>query len=277
MDFNFKKRFGQNFLTYFPEEMYPDVTQVEGVFHVVEIGPGTGALTKPLLTFFTEKQLLVEYHCVDIDPEALTELQSELAVHEFDRNRITMQFHNQDVLTVNVSEFVNKPGSIWILGSLPYNISKKIINWAFENLSRLREDIIPVPMKFIIQKEVAENYISKVPQADFLSHVANLFGKETSILKILPPGSFRPAPKVTSVVIKMAPLKMNFEKYEELDRCANFIHQCYGYRRKKIKFALRKTLSKEKLQILENNSPKLLEKRSEEIETNDFIRLFENI
>lgn len=261
-----KKQFGQHFLKYFPEEFIPvpsDLADIKTLC-VVEIGPGTGAVTKPLLEFFATLKLHVDYHYVDIDADALEVLSENIAAYSYLKN-IKVIAHNQDILTVKLNEIYAGQDAVYVLGALPYNISKMIINWTFEQLSTIEAKLFPV--NFIIQKEVADDYLAKPPQADFLSHVMNLFAEKCEAVRVLPPGSFSPPPKVTSTMLRITPSKLTNEHYLLLDDIAGFIKTCYSFRRKKIKQVLKGS----------NVESPLLELRAEQISTAQFVELYSSL
>lgn len=277
MEFNFKKKFGQNFITYIPDEILfpvhylPDTA--ETIF-ILEIGPGNGAITNAILEQISKLEgKTIHYHVVDIDPEALQATETTIEKVLVSAHNISFSGHLQDVLTVELTELYKNEDAVWIFGALPYNISKKIINWAFRELSKIPVETAKLPLKFITQKEVAENYVSEPPNADFLSHVARFTCRQAKITKILPPGSFVPAPKVDSAIIEMIPKNLTEADYLEIDKKLHFIRQVYTFKRKKIRQAVKKFLSQEQL----TNIPEVLEKRPEEVTSEEYTALFQLI
>ncbi|WKZ30557.1 MAG: rRNA adenine dimethyltransferase family protein [Candidatus Dojkabacteria bacterium] len=270
--FNYKKKFGQHFLRFFPAELTDDVLQLseETELHIVEIGPGNGALTIPLLQELTKKFTNITYHCVDIDSEALSAVKERIS-EVSEAMTVKVEYHLQDVLTVMLQDFHIENGALLLLGSLPYNISKQIISWTFRELSTLDRNITILPVNYIIQKEVADVYLSTPPDADFLSHTMRLFADRAENLRILPPGAFVPPPKVTSALLHIVPKKLGQKEHEEIEKVGQFIKKCFNFPRKKLAFALSKHFSHVKWP---ENVEEVMQKRPQEVTTDEFLELF---
>ncbi|MBI2357267.1 ribosomal RNA small subunit methyltransferase A [Candidatus Dojkabacteria bacterium] len=146
---------------------------------VIEIGPGDGYFSKRL-ELIAEKLLLIEKD-------------TELA--EFLRLKLPKaEIANEDVMEYEIDlDRYTKP--IVIYGSLPYNISKLIIE-KFIQTAGIDS------MYFIIQKEVAEKYTFAEGKSSILSLITSLYG-DVEILKLIKPGNFIPKPKVESALIKI--------------------------------------------------------------------------
>ena len=135
-----KKRFGQNFLTdqaviaSLVEAISPQKNQT-----IVEIGPGLGALTKPLL------KKIDHLHVVEIDRDIVSWMQKEYA-----NSNITI--HNVDVLKFDFSQLGNH---LRVTGNLPYNISTPILFHLLDNLVHISD------MHFMLQKEVVERMVAQ--------------------------------------------------------------------------------------------------------------------
>ena len=183
-----RKRFGQNFL------VSPGVIRkiVEAVAPrvgdtVVEIGPGLGALTSPLL------EKLDHLHVVEIDRDLIARLRERYAAE-----RLTI--HEGDALKFDFGA-LKAGGPLKIVGNLPYNISSPLLFHLAEYGERVAE------MHFMLQKEVVDRMVAAPGTSDYgrLSVMLQVrFYMER--LFIVPPGSFNPAPKVDSAVVRMIPL-----------------------------------------------------------------------
>ncbi|HSF71549.1 MAG TPA: 16S rRNA (adenine(1518)-N(6)/adenine(1519)-N(6))-dimethyltransferase RsmA, partial [Methylotenera sp.] len=140
-----KKRFGQNFLTdqaiisSLIEAIDPHKNQT-----IVEIGPGLGALTKPLL------KKIDHLHVVEIDRDIVSWMQTEYAKPSYANNHITI--HNVDALKFNFSELGDQ---LRVTGNLPYNISTPILFHLLDNLAHIAD------MHFMLQKEVVERMVAQ--------------------------------------------------------------------------------------------------------------------
>lgn len=152
---------------------------------VVEIGPGTGSFTQ-LLSKVNSKLI-----CIEKDDELALFIKSSFK---------DVEVINSDVLKINFSELeksLSPYNNKVCFGSLPYNISKKIIRLFIESA-------IFDEHYFIIQKEVAEKYTSRDKKQNILSLTASIYADAKKIFDI-PPDVFRPKPKVTSSLISFTP------------------------------------------------------------------------
>jgi 16S rRNA (adenine1518-N6/adenine1519-N6)-dimethyltransferase len=139
-----KKRFGQNFLTdqTIIGSLVDAINPLENQT-VVEIGPGLGALTKPLLSKITR------LHVVEIDRDIVRWMQSEYAKPSYAKNKLTI--HNVDALKF---DFTSLGKQIRVAGNLPYNISTPILFHLLDNLPHIFD------MHFMLQKEVVERMVA---------------------------------------------------------------------------------------------------------------------
>jgi 16S rRNA (adenine1518-N6/adenine1519-N6)-dimethyltransferase len=139
-----KKRFGQNFLTdqsivtSLIDAINPKTEEV-----IIEIGPGLGALTKPLL------KKINHLHVVEIDRDIVSWMQNEYAKPIYINNAITI--HNVDALKF---DFTSLSENLRVVGNLPYNISTPILFHLLENVSHI------IDMHFMLQKEVVERMVA---------------------------------------------------------------------------------------------------------------------
>jgi 16S rRNA (adenine1518-N6/adenine1519-N6)-dimethyltransferase len=182
-----RKRFGQHFLT--------DTSVLDAIVRaidprpgqaLVEIGPGLGALTDPLVSR-CERLTVIE---LDRDLAARLRKRAELEVIE------------ADVLTVDFSALARERGQrLRVVGNLPYNISSPI---AFHLLTQV-EAI--VDQHFMLQKEVVDRMTASPGHKDYgrLSVMLQWRYDIESLLEV-PPQAFDPPPRVDSAVVRMLPL-----------------------------------------------------------------------
>jgi len=281
MSFQHKKKFGQNFLTFVPQEFFlpDDLFKSFKNITIIEIGTGLGAVTKEIAQHYAIAlpHAKIDYHCIDIDNEALTLLRDE--VKKLVTPNIRYVYHNKNVLECNIQQMSEGVEVVWIIGSLPYNISKKIVNWLFEGLVDNAFKAV-LPVKFIMQKEVAEHYAGAGESRDFLYQVMQSYATNAKIIKILMPGSFVPAPDVTSALIEFIPVRTTREEYGKKEELLRFIRQCYSFRRKKIRQFVTKHLSKKQTDILlEKNDflVPLLEKRPDELTLKEYAQIYSTL
>jgi len=244
-----KKSLGQNFfvnenlgekIINFVKEENPEV--------VVEIGPGRGFFTQKLASF-TSNLILIEK-----DDVLSLELEN--------------QFPNATVVNIDfldwdfneLEQFKDK--KIVFYGSLPYNVSKPIIHMITSS------KFFSNNCYFIIQKEVAEKYISKEPNNNILSLRTQLFAKSKKLMDINP-GAFMPRPKVMSSVIRFSPIPKPLIGLDE-GKFVKFIENCFRSPRKTLRNNLKNISSR--LQ-----SEELLDKRPQELTLEQYIQIFTNL
>lgn len=180
-----KKRFGQNFLTdQGVIDSLVDAISPKADDLMVEIGPGLGALTKPLL------QKLDMLHVVEVDRDIISWMQKEYA-----KNSITI--HNSDALKF---DFASLGENIRVVGNLPYNISTPILFHLLDNVKHITD------MHFMLQKEVVERMVAEPSIAAYgrLS-VMLQYRLQMEYLFTVPPEAFDPAPKVESAFVRCVP------------------------------------------------------------------------
>ena len=141
-----RKRFGQNFLVD-PQIVanIVDAIRPQKDDVLVEIGPGLGALTRPLL------QSLEHLHVVEIDRDIVKRLR-----HEFSAKKLTI--HEGDVLDF---DFSSLGGNLRVVGNLPYNISTPLLFHLSQFAVNIRD------MHFMLQKEVVARMVAKPSTPDY--------------------------------------------------------------------------------------------------------------
>lgn len=214
-----KKRFGQNFLT--------DQGVIDSLVSaiapqpkdlMVEIGPGLGALTKPLL------QKLDMLHVVEVDRDIISWMQKAYA-----NNSITI--HNSDALKFDFSALGKR---IRVTGNLPYNISTPILFHLLDNVSHI------VDMHFMLQKEVVERMVATPSTAAYgrLS-VMLQYRLHMEYLFTVPPEAFDPAPKVESAFVRCVPYAVLPQVAKDEILFAKVVTAAFGQRRKTLRNTLK--------------------------------------
>jgi 16S rRNA (adenine1518-N6/adenine1519-N6)-dimethyltransferase len=200
-----KKSLGQNFLT--DNNILNKILNLIEVNNnnIVEIGPGTGNLTKKILEKKPKSFILVEK-----DQLLTKNLKKELS------NFKNVKIFNEDILKFNLEKIIKK-NSI-IIGNLPYNISSQILI----KLIKFKK-WLPKYNKLILmfQKEVADKILAKHKTSDYgrLSIITSARLKVTNHFNVLP-NSFWPVPKVKSTVLVLEPIineHFNVKKIENLE------------------------------------------------------------
>lgn len=180
-----RKRFGQNFLV--DSGIISDIIRAidpQRDETVVEIGPGLGAITQPLL------DRVDHLHVVEIDRDLIARLKKQ-----YPRERLTI--HEGDALAF---DFATVGEQLRLVGNLPYNISTPLLFHLASFGDRVRD------MHFMLQKEVVERMVAVPGDADYgrLS-VMLQYRFYLDWLIDVPPESFDPPPKVQSAVIRLIP------------------------------------------------------------------------
>ena len=244
-----KKRFGQNFLTdqaviaSLVEAISPQKNQT-----IVEIGPGLGALTKPLL------KKIDHLHVVEIDRDIVSWMQKEYA-----NSNITI--HNVDVLKFDFSQLGNH---LRVTGNLPYNISTPILFHLLDNLVHISD------MHFMLQKEVVERMVAQpsTPAYGRLS-VMLQYHLQMEYLITAPPQAFEPAPKVESAFVRCIPHAIKPDVADDYNLFYKVVLAAFGQRRKTIRNTLKDFLEDDDFVQLSLN-PQL---RAENLSVKNFVAI----
>lgn len=180
-----RKRFGQNFLRD-PDFVQACLDAIRPLANenLIEIGPGLGALTRPLL------QRIPHLQVIEIDRDLIARLRLEFAPEQ-------LTIHGNDALKF---DFGSLGDALRIVGNLPYNISTPLLFHLADYVPHISD------MHFMLQKEVVARMAATPSSAAYgrLSVMLQyLF--EVEALFDVPPEAFHPAPKVTSSFVRLAP------------------------------------------------------------------------
>lgn len=214
-----KKRFGQNFLTdQAVISSLVDAISPQRDDLMVEIGPGLGALTKPLL------QNLNLLHVVEVDRDIIAWMQKEYA------NK-PIEIHNADALKF---DFASLGNNLRVTGNLPYNISTPILFHLLDNVSCITD------MHFMLQKEVVERMVASpsTPAYGRLS-VMLQYHLAMEYLITVPPEAFEPAPKVESAFVRCVPHATLPFVAKDQKHFAKIVMAAFGQRRKTLRNTLK--------------------------------------
>ena len=248
-----RKRFGQNFLVdaqVIGEIVAAVAPQRDDL--VVEIGPGLGALTGPLLG------RLDHLHVVEIDRDIVARLRKH-----YSPERLTI--HEGDALAFDFGALADSAGKkLSVVGNLPYNISTPLLFHLAQFADRTRE------MHFMLQKEVVERMVAEPGTADYgrLSVMLQYRFVMDWLLDV-PPESFDPAPKVDSAVVRLIPRAQDELTVRDEARFAELVAAAFGQRRKMLRNNLKGLVDDglfERLGIAPTS-------RAEELPLSDYIAL----
>jgi 16S rRNA (adenine1518-N6/adenine1519-N6)-dimethyltransferase len=229
-----RKRFGQHFLrdhSIIDAIVASANPRADDIF--VEIGPGFGALTVPLL------KRLDNLHVVELDRDIIPRL-SGLPGAE---GKLTV--HQADALKFDFASIEDKR-QMRIIGNLPYNISTPLLFHLLKFRERIRD------MHFMLQREVVLRLAAKPNCKEYgrLSIIAQYHCQIDPLLDV-PPSAFDPPPKVDSAVVRLQPHAQvpvavgDLHSFETLLRCA------FSQRRKTLRNNLKAILSAEQISTCE--------------------------
>ena len=195
--------------------------------HLVEIGPGHAALTRPVL----ERAKVLT--AIELDRDLV-----EILKHDPFLKGLTII--EGDALKVNFEE-LEGAGQLRVFGNLPYNITSPII---FHLLSQ--KGI--TDMHFMLQKEVVERLAAGPSTKDYgRLTVMTQFHAQVIPMLVVPPSAFRPAPKVTSAVVRLKPKDLTDEERSLVPYLNNITTTAFSARRKTIRNSLSKFFTEEEL------------------------------
>lgn len=223
MRHNPRKRFGQNFLidtsviANIIKEIHPQKND-----KIIEIGPGLGALTHPLLA------VLDHLHVIEIDRDIVEKLKKS-----FSQERL--EIYSGDALKFNFSQFGHQ---LRIIGNLPYNISTPLL-FHLSNFSSYIQD-----MHFMLQKEVVDRMVAQPSTSDYgrLSIMLQYRFEMERVLTVLP-DSFNPPPKVKSAVIRLIPLDQPMVTSQNESLFRQVVTAAFAQKRKTLRNTLRHYLN----------------------------------
>lgn len=216
-----KKHLGQNFLHArdIIDAIVAAIDPQPGE-HIVEIGPGQGALTLPLL----------DRHGTLTAIEFDRDLLQPLAVAARGHGALTLV--NADVLSVDFAALA-AGGPLRLVGNLPYNLSSPILFHALAHAACIHD------MHFMLQKEVVER-MAAAPGSKVYGRLSVMLQAFCEVLPLLdvPPGAFRPMPKVDSAVVRLLPRPAAEIGIDDATGFAQLVRAAFGQRRKTVRNAL---------------------------------------
>ena len=218
----------------------------------MEIGPGQGAITFPLL-----------------------KKHGALTVIEFDRDLITplmesaegmgdLTIIHKDVLKVDFTKLATDRPAIRLVGNLPYNISTPILFHVLEHAPVVRD------MHFMLQKEVIDRMAAEPGSKVYGRLTVMLQARcEVTPLFMVPPHAFRPPPKVDSAVVRLVPLAADKIHIKDAVLFENLVRDAFGQRRKTIRNAMQALATSDDIEAVGLRP----DARAEQLPVTDFIKL----
>jgi 16S rRNA (adenine1518-N6/adenine1519-N6)-dimethyltransferase len=244
-----KKKFGQNFLKD-SSIIHAIIQSIQPLQNdlLVEIGPGLGALTKPLLE--KTKHLFA----IELDRDIVNWMQNQ-----YSKNNITI--FNEDVLNFNFHQFDKK---IRIVGNLPYNISTPILFKCIEDIKIITD------LHFMLQKEVVDRMIAAPSSSEYgrLSVMLQYYFAMEHLVHV-PKESFDPEPKVESSFVRLIPYDNYPFVANNIDQFGKIVKEAFSQRRKTIRNTLRNFMNANDFENIDIN-PQL---RAENLSVSDFVKI----
>ncbi len=225
-----RKRFGQNFL-HDPGVIQRIISAIHPrpEQHLVEIGPGQGALTRPLLSACGQLDV------VELDRDLVAPLQQQL------NDAGELRVHQADALRFDFCALQTENGPrLRVVGNLPYNISTPLLFHLMQQAACIED------MHFMLQKEVVQRMVASPGNKDYGRLTVMLaYYCESEMLFSVGPGAFYPAPKVDSAVIRLRPHRQPPIEVDDPAQLAKLVAQAFSQRRKTLRNNLREWLSAE--------------------------------
>lgn len=214
-----RKRFGQNFLT--DDHIVRAIINALHISdhdHLVEIGPGHGALTGELLN-----------HCqrldvIELDRDLVPALQARFG------QDARFHLHQGDALQFDFSSLVKGDLPLRIVGNLPYNISTPLLFHLIDSLHLISD------IHVMLQKEVVDRLAALPGSSDYgrLSIMVQYHCLVEPLVDV-PPSAFTPQPKVNSAVVRLTPHKELPHPVSNLDYFSQLVRTAFSQRRKTLR------------------------------------------
>jgi 16S rRNA (adenine1518-N6/adenine1519-N6)-dimethyltransferase len=219
--------------------------------HLVEIGPGQGAMTFPLL------QRHGRLTAIEFDRDLLAPLTEAARAHG------TLTLVHANVLDVDFTALAGG-APIRLVGNLPYNLSSPILFHALDHAAVVQD------MHFMLQKEVVER-MAAPPGSKVYGRLSVMLQAwcEVTALFTVGPGAFRPPPKVDSAVVRLVPRPPASVGITDPARFAALVRDAFGQRRKTLRNALSRLCDEATLRAAGIDP----QARAEQLPVADFVRL----
>jgi 16S rRNA (adenine1518-N6/adenine1519-N6)-dimethyltransferase len=252
-----RKRFGQNFLH--------DAGVIDRILrsiharpgeHVLEIGPGQGALTEGILD--SGAQLDV----VELDKDLVPILNQQFA------GRDNFNLHQGDALKFDFNTLGAAPRTLRVVGNLPYNISTPLIFHLLHNAQLIKD------MHFMLQKEVVERMAAGPGGGDWgrLSIMVQYHCRVEHLFNV-GPGAFNPPPKVDSAIVRLVPYETPPFPAKDHRLLERVVREAFNQRRKTLRNTLKALMPNEAIEAAGVDGSL----RPEQLSLEEFVRLADKL
>ena len=229
-----RKRFGQNFLhdKMVIQRIVNNINPRQGD-HIVEIGPGEGALTELVLDKIGAMDV------VELDRDLIPLLKIRFVMQE------GLTIHQADALKFNFCELKENEKKLRIIGNLPYNISTPLLFHLFDNSHCIKD------MHFMLQKEVVDRIVAKPGDSAYgrLGIMMQYYCHSEYVFTVKP-GAFRPPPKVDSAIVRLIPHEKPPVAVNDFDTFSKFVNFSFTQRRKTLRNILKGKLEASQIEEL---------------------------
>jgi 16S rRNA (adenine1518-N6/adenine1519-N6)-dimethyltransferase len=218
---------------------------------LVEIGPGQGAMTFPLLDRHGALT------AIEFDRDLLEPLAAAAQRH----GALTLVHAN--VLDVDLTALADGQ-PVRLVGNLPYNLSSPILFHALDHAAAVRD------MHFMLQKEVVDR-MAAGPGSKVYGRLSVMLQAYCEVVSLFTvgPGAFRPPPKVESAVVRLLPRAPGRIGIDDRKRFADVVRAAFGQRRKTLRNALRNVCDEGVIRAADIDP----QARAEQLQVADFVRL----
>ncbi|ASP40785.1 16S rRNA (adenine(1518)-N(6)/adenine(1519)-N(6))-dimethyltransferase [Bacterioplanes sanyensis] len=229
-----RKRFGQNFL----HDQHV-IDKIIRAIHpkdddrLVEIGPGIGAITEPLL------EATGRLDVVELDRDLIPILRTKFF------NFPDFTIHEGDALKFDFSQIAGPQQALRIVGNLPYNISTPLIFHLLSHHQQVQD------MHFMLQKEVVDRLAAAPGSSDYgrLGIMAQYYCRVEPLF-IVGPGSFNPPPKVDSAIVRLVPHQTLPHPAKDVKILEQVVRSAFSMRRKTLRNTLKTLIDADQLSAL---------------------------
>ena len=247
-----RKRFGQNFLV--DQQIIAQIIAAIGPNsddNLIEIGPGTAALTEHLIERCPTMQV------VELDRDLVDYLSEKFAAYP------DFRLHSGDALKTDFAQF-HQGRQMRLVGNLPYNISTPLLFHLLKNRELIHD------MHFMLQREVVDR-LGAVPGNKTYGRLSVMVQYHCRVMPLIPvpPSAFRPAPKVQSAIVRLKPHRSKPATADNEILLSQLVSHCFQQRRKTLRNCLRPYA--EHMSLAESQLD--LSKRAEQLKVSEFVAL----
>ncbi len=248
-------RFGQNFLINkkVAEKIAKNLFPVYGI--IFEIGPGNGILTDFLYKYRKESKIIA----VEFDQKLCKKIE--------EKYKFNFEAMNANILDIKLDDSF-PDNSINLISSVPYYISKDIIDWIIFNRNKIEKGIL------MMQKEFVNKLIEREDSAQSILFRFLFYSKK---LFYVNPGSFYPQPKVVSSVFSFKKIIREQKEEVNIKEFYVFLKKCFMNRRKILLNNLSDEFNRESAKIVLIKNKINLNIRAEELKLENFLEIYRNI